>query len=68
MTRAMELTGLCIEIAQMAFSVNYQREATADFRNFCAHHEIQIAAYQLLQPQVIVNPVVRDIASALIHR
>lgn len=66
MNRAVELTGLPIEIAQMGFSINYQREVTAEFRRFCAARGIQIVAYQPLQPDVIANPAVQAVASA--HR
>lgn len=64
MTRAMELTGLPIKTAQMAFSINYQKEVTAGFREFCAAHCIQIAAYQPLQPDVLGNVAVQTIATA----
>jgi 2,5-diketo-D-gluconate reductase B len=64
MTRTMELTGLPIKTAQMAFSINYQKEVTAGFRKFCAAHGIQIAAYQPLQPNVTRNVAVRAVAAA----
>lgn len=64
MTRAMELTGLSIKTAQMAFSINYQKEVTVHFREFCAAHSIQIAAYQPLQPDVLGSVAVQTIATA----
>lgn len=64
MTRAMEITGFPIKISQMGFSINYQREVTAEFRSFCVAHNIQIVAYQPLQPNVIGNAAVRAVAIA----
>jgi diketogulonate reductase-like aldo/keto reductase len=64
MAQAMTLTGLPITTAQMGFSINYQKEVTMEFRTFCAAHSIQIVAYQPLQPNVIGNRVVREVASA----
>jgi 2,5-diketo-D-gluconate reductase B len=62
--RAMRLTGLPVQIAQMGYSINYQREVTADYLRFCAKHGIQVVAYQPLQPNVAGNSTVRAVAAA----